>query len=202
MPSRRLLACLAVALAIVTLLPAAALAENKAHSFEIGGALSWVRPDPDADLSNHFAPRMILGYNFTRRHGVEVLYDSFNATPDRGPSFPININVLRLGYTFNAYPKEKIVSFFRFGAGLWAVDPVDPPSTAGVPSTLRENDTNYLFYSGGGFRYFLRDNLALRFAATIDFVQTTPGIANNEVEATGEIGVTFLLGGKEESSSE
>jgi len=109
--------------------------------------------------------------------------------------------VLHLGYTFNAYPREKVVSFFRFGAGVWAVDPVDPPATR-VPSTLRENDTHYLVYSGGGFRYFLRDNLALRFAATVDFVQTSPGIANNEVEASGEIGVTFLLGGKEESASE
>ncbi len=201
MPSRSLPVRLAVALAILTALPVASWAETKAHSLEIGGALIWTRVDPDADFQSHFNPRMILGYNFTKRHGMELLYDSFNATPDTGPSFPVNVNVLRLGYTFNAYPKEKFVSFFRFGAGSWALNPVDPPAS-GVPSGLQENVSHFLVYSGGGFRYFVRDNLALRFSATIDFVQTTPGIANNEVEATGAIGVTFLLGGKEESASE
>jgi len=200
MPSRRLVVRLAVLLAVAASLPVASWAETKAQSFEIGGALLFVRPDPDSDLSSRFAPRMILGYNFTKRHGAELLYDSFNMTPDNGPSFPIDVNVLRVGYVFNAYPKEKIVSFFRFGTGVWSLNPVDAPS--GAPSNLVENDSNFMLYSGGGFRYFLRDNLALRFSATIDFVQSTPGIANNEIEATGEFGVTFVLGGKEPSPSE
>jgi len=200
MPSRRLVVRLAVLLAVLASLPVASWAETKAQSFEIGGGLVFVRPDPDSGISSRFAPRMILGYNFTKRHGAELLYDSLSATPDNGPSYPIDVNVLRVGYVFNAYPKEKIVSFFRFGTGVWSLNPVDAPS--GASSSLVENDSYFMVYSGGGFRYFLRDNLALRFSATIDFVQSTPGLANNEIEASGEFGVTFVLGGKEPSPSE
>jgi hypothetical protein len=182
--------------AALTLLPAAALAENKRGSVELGALTSYVRFDSQTQIDSRFAPSVLVGYNFTRRHGAELMFTSLTATPDSGRSFKIDVDIFRLGYTFNAYPREKMVSFFRLGAGVWKLDPEEHPAAS---EALAESDSNPLIYSGGGIRYFFKPWLAARLAGTVDFIDSGDGFANAEVQATGELGVSFLLGGREEA---
>lgn len=182
---------------VVTLLPAAAFAENKAGSWELGLLSSFVRFDSQSELDSRFAPSLLVGYNFTKRHGAELMFTSTTATPNAGPSIATDVDILRLGYTFNASPRPKLGSFFRIGLGVWKIDPEDNPDAS---ERLAESDSNPVIYSGGGIRYFFKPWLAGRLAGTVDFIDAGDGFANADVQATGEIGVSFLLGGHEEAA--
>src|SRR5262245_18677117 len=104
--------CKAVACStLLALVPAAALAENKDGSIEVGLFATWLRFDPQSELDSRFAPSFLVAYNFTKRHGAEVIFTSATATPDAGASFPVDLDIMRIGYTYNAYPREKMVSF-------------------------------------------------------------------------------------------
>lgn len=197
MPSRFRAVRLAVALAVLAILPSFALAANKAHSFEIGGAFTFVRFDTQMELSSRIAPSLILGYNFTKRHGGEMVYTSTKATPDNSDHFDVDVDIIRLGYTFNSYPRENMTSAFRFGVGMVRTDP-DPAVNPSNP--LSGRDTNPFIYTGGTYRYFFSDRIAMRLAATIDLISRQGGLANGDVEATGELGLVFMLGGTDEVS--
>jgi hypothetical protein len=180
----------------LTLLPAVALAENKRGSVEVGVLTSFVRFDSQSELDGRFAPSLLVGYNFTRKHGAEFMFTSTTATPNAGPSIATDIDIIRLGYVYNAFPREKMVSFFRLGAGIWKIDPEDHPDAT---ERLAESDSNPMIYSGGGIRYFFKPWLAGRLAGTVDFIDGGDGFANADVQATGEVGVSFLFGGREEA---
>ncbi|HKY33722.1 MAG TPA: outer membrane beta-barrel protein [Candidatus Polarisedimenticolia bacterium] len=184
-------ALLTLALALI---PAAAAADNKEGSIELGLAATFIRFDSQAEMDHRFGPTFHLGYNFTKRHGAELSFTSVTATPNSGPSFPIDVDVARLGYVFNAYPRERMVSFFRFGVGAWKIDPEPHPR---APERISDPDNNLLLYSGGGVRFFLHDRLAVRFAATVDAVDFGDGILNPDIHASGDFGLVFLLGGRD-----
>lgn len=192
MPSRLRCVRQAVALVALALVPTLTLAANKHHSVEFGGAYTFIRFDPDGSLDARSAPSLILGYNFTKRHGAELLFTSTTATPDTGPSVGVDVDILRLGYTFNAYPREKLVSFFRAGLGVMALDPQEDPS---VPE--QEKDTRAMMYSGGGVRMFITERFAIRLAGTIEAIETGNGLLSGDVQATGELGAVFIIGGSE-----
>jgi hypothetical protein len=180
---------------VVALLPALLFAENKSGSVEVGGLLTFIRFDSQTELSSRFAPSLVVGYNFTKRHGAEFLLTSTTATPRTGPSIATDIDMLRVGYTFNAYPREKMVSFFRLGLGIWKIDPEENPEAS---DRLSESDSDLMIYSGGGVRFFIKPRLAIRLAGTVDFIDVGDGFSNPDVQATGELGVSFLLGGHED----
>ena len=192
MPSRLRCVRQAVALVALALVPTLTLAANKHHSVEFGGAYTFIRFDSGSPLDGRFAPSLILGYNFTKRHGAELLYTSTTATPNTGPSVGTDVDILRLGYTFNAYPREKLVSFFRAGLGIMALDPQEDPR---VPE--QDKDTRTMMYSGGGVRMFITERFAIRLAGTIEAIETGNGLLSGDVQATGELGAVFIIGGSE-----
>src|SRR5262245_43668127 len=115
----------ALALAMVSLSAWPAAAQNKDGSIELSLMESWVRFDGDSVLDDKIMPSFLVHYNFTKRHGAELQYTTGTATPDRGDSIDVDVNILRTGYVFNAYPTQKTVSFFRIGMGLWEQSPED-----------------------------------------------------------------------------
>ena len=186
-----------VCITLLALLPTALLAQNKDGSIEVGLFTTWVRFDPQSDLDSRFAPSLLVAYNFTKRHGGEIVFTSFTATPNQGDSFPVDMDIVRLGYTFNAYPREKMVSFFRIGVGVNRYDPEDHPEAS---ERLEDPKTDPMIYSGGGLRYFLKPWMAIRLAASVDFIDSGNGFPNADVQATGDLGLSFLFGGREEAA--
>lgn len=186
----------AAILAAMALLPGLALAENQNDSIELGLSLSFLKFDTQALIDEKFTVSLGAGYNFTKRHGGEFSFTSTTVSPDKGGGFPIDVDIYRVGYTFNAYPRERFVSFFRAGVGMMTIDPIDPFL---APSHLEESDRQAIIYGGGGLRYFLTDRLALKVAATLDFLDTGDTFLNPGVQTTGDFGVVYLFGGREET---
>jgi len=188
-----------VILAVLVSLPALAHAEVKERSFELAltGVLpSYIHFDTQSDLASEPTPTFLLGYFFSKKHGAELLYTLSHANEDKMPFVDTDVDIWRLGYTYNASHREKVGSFFRFGFGRWAINPDD---VAGAPERLQSGDRNMMIYSGGGFRFHVTEMIGVRVAATVDFIDAFNGILNADVQVTGEVGVTILLGGRESS---
>jgi len=184
----------ALMVAVLLLIPAMAQAQNKDGSAEVGLAYTFTHFDTQTSLAYRVSPSIMLGYNFTKRHGGELVFTSTTATPRKGESFQVDVDVVRVGYIFNAYPKPKIVSFFRFGFGAFVLSP--EAHTSG-PARLEEGKSSFMIYSGGGFRWFLSPKIGIRLAGSLDFVDSGKGFANSDVQAAGDLGVVFLMGGHE-----
>ena len=186
----------AVMFAALLLLPALALAQNKERSVELGLMYTFTHFDSQTGLAFKTSPTILVGYNHTKRHGLELMFNSMTATPRTGDSFLVDIDTLRLGYTFNAYPKPKVVSCFRIGAGVWVIA---PESHVGGPDRLEDGDSNLLVYTGGAFRWYFHPRVGIRMGASIDFIDAGQGFTHPDVQATGDFGVVFLMGGREET---
>src|SRR5215475_2987612 len=72
---------LAAIAAVVVLAPALAQAQNKDGSAEIGIAETFTHFDTQTSLAYRVSPSIMIGYNFTKRHGGELVYESATATP-------------------------------------------------------------------------------------------------------------------------
>jgi hypothetical protein len=191
---------LTLALVMMAFLPGLArAAEIKAHSFELSVLPTFIRFDSQSGLNNKIAYSYLLGYNFTPRHGGELLYTSTTAKPDTGRSFPTDVEMIRAGYIFNAQPKQHSTSFFRVGVGRWKIDPQDLPPNP--PSRLAEPHTGTMIYSGGGWRVQIWRFLSFRISGTIDLVDYGDGFLKADVQATGEAGLVFLIGGRSASEA-
>jgi len=194
MPSMNRLARPALVVLVLMLVPASLRAENMKHSLELGAGFNFVRFDGETALDYTFGPSVLAGFNLTKRHGVELGLTLLTATPDQGASFDTTVSILRAGYTYNAYPRSKMVSFFRIGLGRFAIDPERDPDAG---KALQHNDANLMVYAGGGLRYFFNEWVGMRLSATFDAINTGNGIGHLGTQASGELGVIFLLGGKE-----
>ncbi len=194
-PSTRCLR-LVVILAVLVSLPALAHTEIKERSFELGLAAGFIHFDTQSVLTSDTAPTALVGYFFTKRHGAELLYTHLHANGETAPFVHTDVDMWRLGYTYNTSHREKLGSFFRFGFGRWAID---PENVHGASERLQSGDRNMMIYSGGGFRFRVTEMIGVRVAATVDFIDAFNGILNADLQATGEVGVTILLGGRESS---
>ena len=184
----------AVIALILVLLPVSLRAENMKHSFELGAGFNFLHFDGQTNLASTIGPSLLVGFNITKRHGVELGGTFLTATPSEGASFPVDVGVLRAGYTYNAYPRKKIVSFFRVGVGRFAISPERDPDAG---SSLQDNDARLMVYTGGGVRFFLKDWMGIRVSATFDAIDNGNGAGHLATQASGELGVIFLLGGVE-----
>lgn len=198
MPSPKRSARLVVILGALVMLPHPTLAEHRARSVEVGATYTFLRFDSQSGLANRFAPSLIVNYNFNIRHGAELEYTSTTATADAGPGLGADVDMVRLGYTFTAKRRPKLSPFLRAGIGFWSVD---PEMTTGPPGPFEEPEDNFMIYGGGGVRLFLNDRLALRFAATVDLIERGNGLLNGDVQASGDFGLIFYIGGSGDSAS-
>lgn len=168
------------------------LAENDDGTWEVGGFVSFVRFDPDSLVESAFAPSVLVGYNFSKTHGGEFLFTPASSSAEKGPAVDLDVDIFRLGYTFNSYPKERRVSFFRAGFGLFKIDA--PEVTSDTPDDLEDPGDDFFFYGGGGYRWFINRKLAVRLAGSIDFIEGDDGFKNAWIQGTMDIGIVYLFG--------
>ncbi|HET6372870.1 MAG TPA: outer membrane beta-barrel protein [Candidatus Polarisedimenticolia bacterium] len=187
---------LVLPLAALLLAPALCFGQNKDRSYEVGATFTFTRFDVQSNMQNDISGSLLFGYNFTKRHGGEIVFTTGGqADAEKSKTaFKVDYDVLRLGYTYNAYPREKTVTFFRAGIGMMSFDPGD---NIGAPERLQSSDNNFMVYGGAGIRWFITHRLAIRVAATADFIDAFNGILNPDINATGDLGVIFLIGGRE-----
>ncbi len=179
-----------------------ALAQTKARTWELGGTITFTNTDSQTTVQNGFSPSLLVGYTFTPRHGAEVVLTRWSASEDKGPALDLVVSVLRLGYTYNAYPREKVISFFRFGAGFYDLDVEELEDLTDVPERLQEDESHVIVYGGGGVRFFLNNWLAVRAAGAIEAINSGNGISNSDVQGTGDLGLVIFLGGRDVTAPE
>lgn len=194
MPSLRRFARLTLVVLLLSALCTAARAETKAYDFEVGGMYSFVRFDGSTSLTYRFAPSLLFGYNFTRRHGLEAIGTVGRSTPDGGNSYVTDFSIFRVGYTANIYPREKITSLFRMGVGRWATDPTRERDAIKAHA---ENEQHFFFYMGGGVRFHIKEWLAIRLDGSLDVINRSGGLGKSDTQAVGDFGVVFFLGEKQ-----
>jgi len=194
MPSAKQARALLIAMSLL-IVPSLALAENRRNSVEFGGLWTFIRFDSNSKIDSETAPTAQLGFHFTKRHAAELSLTTGAASADVG-GFKIDVDILRAGYTYNAYPRERIVSFFRAGIGVMSLHPEPDPE---APDRLQDDDNQLMAYGGAGIRFFFNDTIALRIDGTVDFLDGGEGFAHADVQAAAGIGVIMVLGGTDES---
>ncbi len=167
------------------------VAQNDQGTLEVGGFASFVRFDPDSDIDPSIAPTVLVGYNFSKRHAGEISFTAVGSSAADGPAVDVDADIIRAGYTFNTYPKEKRVAFFRAGIGLLQLDVSEAP---GTPDNLEDPDDEVFFYGGGGYRWFINRKWAVRLAGTLDFLEGDDGYKDVQIQGTMDLGVVYLFG--------
>ncbi len=77
---------LAATFLVSILLISPVFAENDDGTWEVGGFMSFFRFDPDSDLDSRFAPSVLVGYNFTKRHSGEFTFSTLTTSAESGPA--------------------------------------------------------------------------------------------------------------------
>ncbi len=186
----------AIALAVLFLLlaaPTTGWAENRHHSLEIGASAELTRFDSNSGMQTDTAPSALVAFNFTKRHGMEVAYSSRTVNPDAA-SFEVDVDILSIGYNYNAYPRERVVPFLRTGMGFRSLRPESDPDPT---ERLEDSDRNLFIYGGAGFRYFFTESVAMRIDGVLRFVEVDKGFLQPDVEGTLAFGAVFLVGGRD-----
>ncbi len=142
-------------------------AEIRAGALEGGGSLGWIIIDDDNGSDSKLLGRLDLGYNITDHIGIELTLansiDSLDKVPD--------ITFFNIGSVFNFSPNYKAVPYFTlgFGAANFITDKLD-------------NESMFNISFGGGAKYFLDDDIALKFDVR-DYMTTS--------EMTHNVSFTF-----------
>ncbi|MCX7061648.1 MAG: OmpA family protein [Nevskia sp.] len=162
-----------------------AQAQNRAEAWTLTPFVGGYLFDSKQDLESAPLFGIRAGYNFNAHVGAE-LFGSYALTEsDRssGPDANVERDVYRFGgnLLYHFQPTKKFVPFAAIGFGRYNVT---------VPDLNRPKTNKSLAEYGGGFKYFVSDDFALR-ADIRHVIGFSPSIDN--VEYT--FGVTWQIGG-------
>jgi OOP family OmpA-OmpF porin len=137
----------------------------------------------DQNLDHNFDYGLRLGYDFTKRWGIEAMggYVHTRYTPT-GRDFAADVYNYRIEGIYNFMPDSRFVPFIAIGGGAQTI----------TYDSSEPNKTRPVADYGVGFKYFLTNWLALR--VDVRHVLAFGSVYNN-LEYTG--GLTFYFGGRE-----
>jgi OmpA-OmpF porin, OOP family len=173
---------------LVQMLPMNAYSEERAGEVSISPMVGAYVFDHDQDIEKDVIGALGLGYNFTENWATELMvnygrfdhkYFDFGAC--RCDEERITGWVMHLDALYNFFPDQKLVPYVAVGFGGVMLD------------TDHMNNDDYTAANyGGGIKYFLNENMALRADAR-HIIDLEYG--NNNAAFT--VGMTFQFGGEE-----
>jgi OOP family OmpA-OmpF porin len=186
--------------AFVFLLPLSARSEIKAGSFEIGafGGYNFFESSQNLKNSPLFGGR--LGYNFTKHFGIEGVGEYIRSSVDdksipgtkegqyRGPTDSVKLTLYHLNAVYPFMPDGKFNPFVLVGVGGAHYDP-----------KINNRGDMAALNVGAGAKYWLTENIALRFDLQDYMVTEIIQETYHNIRAT--IGITFAFGGKSKPAS-
>lgn len=160
-------------------------AQNRPEAWTLTPYVGGYLFDSKQDLESAPIFGLRAGYNFNANIGAE-LFGSYLLTEsdrDSGPDANVERNVYRFGgnLLYHFQPTKKLVPFVAVGYGRYNIT---------VPDLNRPKTNKSLAEYGGGLKYFVSDDFALR-ADISHAIGFSPSIDN--VEYT--FGVTWQIGG-------
>jgi len=186
--------------AFVFLLPLSARSEIRAGSFEVGPFVGYNFFENDQNLENRPVFGLRLGYNFTKHFGIEGAGEYIRSRVDdkatmwtqegqfTSPIDKVDLTFYHLDLVYHFIPDGKFNPFVLAGFGGAHYRPE------------RSTKDMAAFNVGVGAKYWLADNIALRFDLKDYMVTEIMQETYHNIGAT--IGITFAFGGKEKSAPE
>jgi len=173
---------------LIQMLPLKAYSEERAGEVSISPMVGGYVFDSDQDIEKDVIGALGLGYNFTENWATEFMmnygrfdHKYFDLNACRCDEERITGWVMHLDALYNFFPDKKLVPYVAAGFGGVMLD------------TDHMNNDDYTAANyGGGIKYFLSENMALRADARhiIDLEHR-----NNNAAFT--VGMTFQFGGEE-----
>lgn len=148
----------AVSLVVVSSLLAAATvatAANKEETFSISPMIGGITFDGKQHLETNPVYGLRAGYNFTKRFGVEALFDYAHTKGTKGSGIG-NVDMFRYGgeLLYHMLPDNKFVPYLAAGYGGL--------NFKGSTPLANTNKIKGVFDYGVGAKYFINDDIALR----------------------------------------
>ena len=180
--------------AFVFLLPLSARSEIRAGSFELGPFAGYNFFESSQNLKNQPIYGLRLGYNFTRHFGIEAVGEYIATSVDDSgrtgltegqfgkPLDKVDITFYHLDAVYHFMPEGKFNPFILVGFG-----------GAHYAPSISTKDMA-AFNVGIGAKYWLTDNIALRFDVKDFMVTEIMEETYHNIGAT--VGITFAFGGK------
>ena len=173
-------------------------AQNRAEAFTLTPYVGGYLFDSKQDLESAPIFGIRAGYNFTEHVGAELFGSYVLTESDRrsGPETNVESDVYRFGgnLLYHFLPKQKFVPFAAIGFGRYNVT---------VPDLNRPKTNKSLAEYGGGFKYFVADDFALRadirhVLATLDereqqVIRLRFGLDDGQPRTLDQIGKLFGL---------
>ncbi len=189
------LTLLALSAALASSLPAHA--EIKERQVELSPFVGYHVFESDQNLEDGLTYGIRLGYSFTRHWAVEGAVSMVNSSVDdasiigaspgqfRSPTDDVDLTLYQLDALYHFLPDNKFSPYIVGGYG----------ATDYSPSIA--DDKMSTFNLGVGAKYWISENLALRFDLRDHFVSEVFDNGYHNLSAT--LGVTFAFGGEKES---
>lgn len=129
-----------------------ATASNKEETFSISPMVGGITFDGKQHLETNPVYGLRAGYNFTKRFGIEALFDYAHTEATRGAG---KVDMYRYGgeLIYNMMPDNKFVPYLAAGYGGLNFKGATPMATSKIKG---------VFDYGVGAKYFINDNIALR----------------------------------------
>ncbi len=180
---------LLVALSLVA--GGSALAENRMASFTLTPMVGYHKIDGGLNLDDGMSFGLAAGYNITKNWTIEADFRYTPTETDTTNSVDVDVLTLGLGGLYHFRPAEVLNPYLSFGVGGLVYDFSKPSNS----------DEDYMGYYGGGFKYAITDQTALRFDLRhILDSRNDKDFSNNADKSTRHhlqamIGLTFQLSG-------
>ncbi len=156
--------------------------EMRSGAYSISPYIGIYKFEGNLDLENGPTYGVRLGYDFTKRFGVELDLGYVDTKyTETAPDRYTDVYNYRLEALYHFFPEKKLVPFVAAGLG---------GQTMNYKNTPKENSTHFAGDYGVGLKYFLTDNVALRTD-----LRHVLGFASIENNLEWTFGLTFLFGG-------
>jgi len=156
--------------------------EMRSGAYSISPYIGIYKFEGNLDLESGPTYGVRLGYDFTKRFGVELDLGYVDTKyTETAPDRYTDVYNYRLEALYHFFPEKKLVPFVVAGLG---------GQTMNYKNTPKENSTHFAGDYGVGLKYFLTDNVALRTD-----LRHVLGFASIENNLEWTFGLTFLFGG-------
>lgn len=184
-------------LAVLTIVPillfaGSAFAENRTGATTLTPMVGYNLIDGGLDVDSGASYGFALGYNITKQWGIEFDVRFTPTDYDKGGlSADIDVWTFGMSGLYHFQPEQVLNPYLAAGIGgvVYDVDGAD------------SNDEDFMGYWGGGFKYAMSDNAALRLDlrhildARTDSSGDSHDGSNVRHHLSAMLGVTFQFGG-------
>jgi len=169
-----------------------ALAENRGGATTLTPMVGYQMFDSDLELDDAASYGFGIGYNITPEVGVEFDLHYTPTEPEDYSSVDVDVWTFGMSGLYYFQPSADLNPYLAAGIGgvVYQVD------------GSRSDDEDYMLYAGGGFKYAISDNAAVRLDARYVFDRKSDNVSDTDEgysdwvnHVIASVGLTYQFGG-------